>query len=76
LDWLTDVVIKTTDIDLLMTVTFDYPAKAKKPFRHASVQVTLPRIAGGIGYGEPKVLPTFYHGHMSDPDFRLEHGIA
>jgi len=76
LDWLIQVEIKTMETDVLMTVTYDYPAKAKKPSRHASVAVTLPRIAGNIGYGEPKVLPTFYSGHMSDPDFRLQNGIA
>jgi hypothetical protein len=76
LDWLIQVDIKTMETDVLMTVTYDYPAKAKKPSRHASVAVTLPRIAGNIGYGEPKVLPTFYAGHMSDPDFRLQNGIA
>ena len=76
LDWLIQVDIRTMETDVLITVTYDYPAKAKKPMRHASVVVTLPRIAGNIGYGEPEVLPTFYSGHMSDPDFRLEHGIA
>lgn len=76
LDWLIQVDIKTMGTDVLMTVTYDYPAKAKKPMRHASVAVTLPRIAGNIGYGEPKVLPTFYNGHMSDPEFRLTHGIS
>jgi len=75
LDWLIQVNIKTEDTNVLMTVTYDYPAKAKKPMRHASVAVTLPRISGNIGYGEPQVLPTFYNGHMSDPDFRLKHGI-
>jgi hypothetical protein len=75
LDWLIQVNIKTEDTDVLMTVTYDYPAKAKKPMRHASVVVTLPRISGNIGFGEPKVLPTFYAGHMSDPDFRLVNGI-
>lgn len=76
LDWLIQVDIKTMETDVMMTVTYDYPAKAKKPMRHASVAVTLSRIAGNIGYGEPEILPTFYSGDMSDPDFRLEHGIA
>jgi hypothetical protein len=76
LDWLIKVDIKTMGTDVLMTVTYDYPAKAKKPSRHASVEVTLPRISGNIGYGEPKVHPTFYHDHFSDPDFRLQNGIA
>jgi hypothetical protein len=76
LDWLIQVDIKTMETDVLITVTYDYPKQAKKPSRHASVAITLPRIAGNIGYGEPKVLPTFYAGHMSDPDFRLENGIA
>jgi hypothetical protein len=75
LDWLIQVELKRIGTDVKMTVTYDYPAKAKKPMRHASVAITLPRISGNIGYGEPKVLPTFYNGHMSDPDFRLKHGI-
>lgn len=75
LDWLIQVDINTMETDVRMTVTYDYPAKAKKPMRHASVAVALPRIAGNIGYGEPKVLPTFYNSHFSDPDFRLKHGI-
>lgn len=75
LDWLIQVDIKTIETDVKMIVTYDYPAKAKKPSRHASVAITLPRISGNIGYCEPKVLPTFYSGHMSDPDFRLKHGI-
>lgn len=76
LDWLIQVDIKRMETDVLMTVTYDYTAKAKKPSRHASVAVTLPRIAENIGYGEPKVLPTFYNDHMSDTDFRLKHDIA
>lgn len=75
LDWLIQVDINTMETDVRITVTYDYPAKAKKTSRHASVAVALPRIAGNIGYGEPKVLPTFYNGHFSDPDFRLKHGI-
>lgn len=75
LDWLVEVDIKPMETDVLMTVTYDYPAKAEKPMRHASVQIVLPRIAGIIGYGKPEVLPTFYNGHMSDPDFRLKYGI-
>lgn len=76
LDWLIQVDINMMETDVLMTVTYDYPAKAKKPMRHASVAVKLPRIAGNIGYGEPDVLPTFYAGQMTDPDFRLQNGIA
>ncbi|MNQ80057.1 hypothetical protein D3C85_950220 [compost metagenome] len=63
------------ETDILMTVIYDFPAKAKKPQRHSSVKVTLPRIAGGIGFGIPTALPTFYAGHMVDPDYRLAHGI-
>jgi hypothetical protein len=33
LDWLIQVDIKTMETDVLMTVTYDYPAKAKKPSR-------------------------------------------
>lgn len=76
LDLLTEVVVETMESDVLMTVTFNYPAKAKKPLRHSSVAVTLTRIAGNIGYSKTKVLPTFYYGHFTDPDFELKHGIT
>ena len=76
LDWLIQVDIRTLETDVLIIVTYDYPANVKIPMRHASVAIMLPRIAGNIGYGEPVVLPTFYSGHMSDPDFRLKYGIA
>lgn len=75
LDFLISFDLKTIETDMLMTVIYDFPARAKKPQRHSSVKVTLPRIAGGIGFGQPKVLPTFYSGHMVDPDYRLKHGI-
>ncbi|GGG89883.1 hypothetical protein GCM10007415_25250 [Parapedobacter pyrenivorans] len=75
LDWLTEVDIKPMETHVLIAVTFDYPAKAKKPMRYASVKITLPCIAGNIGYDKPEVMPTFYNGHMRDPDFRLRHGI-
>jgi hypothetical protein len=76
LDWLIDVDVKTTASEVLMTVLIDYPSTAVKPLRHASVAITLPRVAARIGFGQPKILPTFYHGHMTDPDFRLKHDIA
>lgn len=75
LNWVIDFDIKTTEFDVLMTVTFDYPGNAKKLLRYSKVEVTLPRVAGDIGYGKPQVKPTFYHGDMTDPDFRLKHGI-
>jgi len=75
LKWIIDADIKTREFDVLMTVTFDYPADANKPLRHSKVEITLPRISGDIGYGEPEVKPTFYHGDMTDPDFRRKHGI-
>ena len=75
-DSIADVVIKTTESEVLMTVTFNYPINAKKPLRHSAVEITLFRIAGGIGYSKTKVLPIFYHGHFSDPDFELKHGIT
>lgn len=76
MDWISNVDIKTTDSDALMTVIFDYPANAKKAQRYSKVEITLSRIAGGIGYTKLEVKPTFYHGHMTDPDFRLKHGFA
>ncbi len=75
MDWISNVDIKTTDSDALMTVIFDYPANAKKAQRYSKLEITLPRIAGGIGYTKLEVKPTFYHGHMTDPDFRLKHGF-
>ena len=75
LKWIIYVDIKTREFDVLMTVTFDYPADANKPLRHSKVEITLPRISGDIGYGKPEVKPTFYHGDMTNPDFRRKHGI-
>ncbi|HEY4324637.1 MAG TPA: hypothetical protein VGN20_11650 [Mucilaginibacter sp.] len=75
LDWITDVIIKTTESVVLMTVTFDYPANTKKSQRYSKVEITLSRIASGIGYTALEVKPTFYHGNMTDPDFRVKHGI-
>jgi len=75
MEWISDVDIKTTESHALMTVIFDYPAKTTKPLRYSKVDIILPRIAGSIGYTKFEVKPTFYHGHMTDPDFRLKHGI-
>jgi hypothetical protein len=75
LKWIIDVDIKTREFDVLMTVTFDYPADANKPLRHSKVEITLPRVSGDVGYREPEVKPTFYHGDMTNPDFRRKHGI-
>jgi len=71
-----DLVIKTTESEVLVTVTFKYPTNSKKALRHSAVEITLSRIAGGIGYGKTKVLPVFYHGDFTDPDFELKHGIT
>ena len=75
MDWISHVDVKTTESAVLITVIFDYPANATKPLRHSKVDITLSRIAGDIGYTKLEVKPTFYHGHMTDPDFRLKHGI-
>lgn len=75
-DSIADLVIKTTESEVLMTVTFKYPANANKQLRHSAVEITLSRIAGGIGYKKTKVMPVFYHGNFSDPDFELKHGIT
>jgi hypothetical protein len=75
-DSIPDVVIKTTESEVLMTVTFSYPAKEKKRLRHSAVEIILSRIAGDIGYIKTKVMPVFYHGHFTDPDFELKHGIT
>lgn len=40
----------------------------------AKINITLPRVAGNIGYGKATVVPIMYSGQMRDPDFRLKHG--
>ncbi len=76
LQWITDVDIKATEADVLLTVTFDSPMNGGKLSRYCKVDIRLPRIAGNIGYGEPDIMPTFYSGQMHDADFRLKHGIS
>ena len=73
--WISEVDIKTTESGDLVTVQFDYPANMKKAQRYSKVEVSLARVAGRIGYTKIEVKPTFYHGHMTDPDFKLKHGI-
>jgi hypothetical protein len=75
MEWISDVDIKTTESHAMMTIIFDYPTNTTKPLRYSKVDIALPRIAGSIGYTKFEVKPTFYHGHMTDPDFRLKHGI-
>jgi len=74
--WITDVDIKATEADVLLTVTFDSPMDAGKLSRYCKVDIRLARIAGNIGYGEPDIMPTFYSGQMHDADFRLKHRIS
>lgn len=74
--WIIDVQKEFMPTAVLMSVTFDYPTNTGKPLRQAKIGITLPRVAGNIGYGKPEVLPTFYSGHMRDPDFRLKHGMS
>ena len=75
MDWISDVDIKMMENDALVTVTFDYPSNSQKAQRYSKVDITLRRIAGGIGYIKLEVKPTFYHGHMTNSEFRREHGI-
>lgn len=75
-DSIVDFVIKTTESQVLMTVTFNYLANAKKLLRHSAVEIKLARIAGCVGYNKTEVIPIFYGGHFSDPDFELKHGIT
>lgn len=75
-DTVADLVISTKNSDVLLTVTFKYPANADKPLRHSAVEITLSRVAGSIGYKKSKVLPVFYKGGFTDPDFELKHGIT
>ncbi len=76
LQWITNVDIKTTETDVLLTVTFDSAMASGKLSRYCKVDIRLLRIAGNIGYGEPDIMPTFYSGQMHDADFRLKHGIS
>lgn len=72
--WKTNVELEATEAAVLMSVTFDYSTNEGKLFRQAKVDITLPRVAANIGYGRAEIVPTFYSGHMRDPDFRLKHG--
>lgn len=74
LDWLINTNIQETENNLVIKVSYEYPAKTQKPLRHALVKITLPRVAGCIGFGEPRILPTFDYGHFADPDFRAKNG--
>lgn len=74
--WILDVQKEFMPAAVLMSVAFDYLTNTGKLFRQAKITITLPRVAGNIGYGKPKVLPTLYSGHMGDPDFRLKLGIS
>lgn len=74
--WIIDVQKEFKPTEVLMSVAFDYPTNEGKPFRQAKIDLTLPRIAGNIGYGKAEIVPTMYSGHMRDPDFRLKLGIS
>jgi len=50
------LVIETMEFEVLITVTFNYPANAKKPLSNCAVETQLSRMAGGIGYNKAKVL--------------------
>jgi len=76
LPWLIDVKGGTTADGLRMSVAFDHAIEGGKRSSYAKVDVTLSRVAGHIGYGRADILPTFYSGHMRDPDFRLKLGIS
>lgn len=76
LQWIVDVKSGTTEDGLRMSVAFDQAIEGGKRSSYAKVDVTLSRVAGHIGYGRPEILPTFYSGHMRDPEFRLKHGIS
>ncbi|WP_211166252.1 hypothetical protein [Mucilaginibacter robiniae] len=75
MDWISGVDIIVTASEVLIALIFDHPTHTKKPQRYSKVEIRLLQIAGGIEYTKLKAKPTFYHGHMTDPDFRLKHGI-
>lgn len=75
MDWISDVDIRTTDTGVAISVVFDNPTNSAKPQRYSKVEITLPRVAGIIGFAKQEVKPIFYHGHMTDPDYRLKFGI-
>jgi hypothetical protein len=62
MDWISDVDVKTTEFVALVTVIFDYPANTKKAQRYSKIVITLPRIAGRIGYTKLEVKPPFITG--------------
>jgi hypothetical protein len=64
--WITDVDMETTEAEILMTVTFDYPTDAGGLHRYSKMDIKLPRVAGNIGYGNTEVIPTFYSGQMRE----------
>jgi len=72
--WIIDVEKEFTEEAVLMNVAFDYLATDGKRLSQAKINITLPRMAGNIGYGKATVVPILYSGHMRDPDFRLKHG--
>ncbi|WP_158828994.1 hypothetical protein [Mucilaginibacter lacusdianchii] len=75
MDWISHVDLQTIQSGVRMSVIFDYPTNTNNPQRYSKVEIELSRVAGGIGYTKLEVKPTFYYGHMADPNFRLKHGI-
>lgn len=75
MDWISDIDIRTTDTGAAISVVFDYPTNSAKAQRYSKVEITLPRIAGIIGFAKQEVKPIFYYGHTTDPDYRLKFGI-
>ena len=74
--WIIDVQKDFTAEAVWMSVAFDYHATDGKRLSQAKINITLPRVAGNVGYGKAEVVPTMYSGHMRDPEFRLKLGIA
>lgn len=76
INWIMDVKKEFKEDTVWMSVTLDYAATDGKRLSQGKVDITLPRLAGNIGYGRAEILPTFYSGQMRDPEFRLKLGIS
>ncbi len=74
--WITDVIASLNHTQLSLLVTFNYPTVTGKQNRYCKFDITLPRMAGNIGFGAPNVMPTFYSGQFRDPDFNPDFGIV
>jgi hypothetical protein len=69
--WLTRVEIEELETEVCLRVEVSYPLGNGKLSRYGIVDICLPRIAGHIGYGAPKIVPTFYSGNFRNHDLTI-----